>query len=100
MQYVYIQIWNFIIMVMGIQINKIYIVLTRKTLVKQNLKIGQYLFEQVEDNFQLSKAIGININYKIMHNEIKLRLSVENYEYYNQGQPDQTTYYYSGGYFK
>jgi len=32
-----------------------------------------------------------------MHNELKLRLSVENYKYYNQGQLDQTTYYHGGG---
>jgi hypothetical protein len=52
-------------------------IVTRKLTVMQSLRVGQYLFEQVED----FKYLGVNINQRNdMHNEIKLRLVSANRE--------------------
>jgi hypothetical protein len=57
---------------MGLRVNESktkFMIITRKPTVMQCLRIGQYLFEQVED----FKYLGVNINQRnYMHNEIKL----------------------------
>jgi hypothetical protein len=54
-------------------------IVKRKPTVMQSLKVGQYLFGQVED----FKYTGININQRNdMHNEIKLRLVTANRGYH------------------
>jgi len=67
---------------MGIIINEAktkYMLMTRHTLVKNNLTVGLYTFEQVDD----FKYLGVNINYKNdMHNEIKLRINSANRAYF------------------
>lgn len=56
-----------------------YMIMTRRLINKQNLNIGQYTFEQV-DNF---KYLGVNINANNnIHNEINLRLMAANRSYF------------------
>jgi hypothetical protein len=62
----------------GLTINEAktkYMLMTRHTPAKNNLIVGPYTFEQVDD----FKYLGVNINYNNdMHNEIKLRINSAN----------------------
>jgi hypothetical protein len=70
-------------MKMGLTINEEktkYMLMTRHTSIKNNLIIGPYTFEQVED----FKYLGVNINHKnYMHNEVKLRINTANRVYFS-----------------
>jgi len=67
---------------MGLRVNEIktkYMIVTRKLTVMQSLRVGIYLFEQVDD----FKYLGVNINQRNdMHNEVKLRLVLANRGYH------------------
>jgi len=67
---------------MGFRINENktkYTIVSRKPTIMHSLKVGQYLFEQVEH----FKYLGVNINRRNnMHNEVKLRLGSANRGYH------------------
>ncbi|KAL4085250.1 hypothetical protein QTP88_027109 [Uroleucon formosanum] len=67
---------------MGLIINESkikYMIMSRRSRILQNLAVGEYTFEQVED----FKYLGVNLNNKNdMHNEIRLRLNAANRGYY------------------
>jgi hypothetical protein len=59
-----------------------YMLMTRHT-PKNNLIVGPYIFEQVDD----FKYLGVNINYKnYMHNEVKLRIISANRAYFSMNK--------------
>lgn len=68
--------------IIGLAINKDkikYIITTSRLINIQNINIGQYTFEQV-NNF---KYLGVNINTNNnMHNEINLRIAAANRGYF------------------
>ncbi|KAL4083726.1 hypothetical protein QTP88_029042 [Uroleucon formosanum] len=54
-------------------------IMSRRSRILQNLAVGEYTFEQVED----FKYLGVNLNNKNdMHNEIRLRLNAANRGYH------------------
>lgn len=67
---------------MGLIINENktkYMIMSRRSRILQNLAVGEYTFEQVED----FKYLGVNLNNKNdMHNKIRLRLNAANRGYY------------------
>lgn len=66
---------------MGLIINKAktkYMLMIRNTPAKNNLIVGPYNSEQVDDFYLGLGYLGVNINYKNdMHNEVKLKIKLE-----------------------